>query len=446
MAEAEGLRCRKNGKEEDEQPSSVRTISSLREVDAEGEKESTESFFTIPKLILHAILLFLGYIWWDTFGMWLSPVYAYVAFLLLPVPIGTWNFQVRMQVRSVVIIYLTSFSLPLLLFWVLRRGGRVSITMFCVYVLWYSFFDDAPKRGGRFFQSFRQRNYWRHFASYFPMKLTKTAELDPEGHYLFGYHPHGIISLGALCNFATEATGFATLFPGVDLRLLTLAMNFRIPFFREYLLGMGINDASRESVNRNLSRNPGSSVMIVVGGARESLETQQGGRAGLILEKRKGFVKIAIQSGASLVPVFSFGENDLYGVYSSKKLMQFQLKMQKRMGFAVPLFFGRALTGGILHRLFGLDVGLMPVRVPVHSVVGKPIHTVKTASPTQEQIDEIHLKYMEELKKLHDDWKEDYEKMRSEAFEHCGEERLKIMQSNKFELNSLRSELDFVLE
>ena len=31
----------------------------------------------------------------------------------------------------------------------------------------------------------------------------------------------------------------------------------------------------------------------------------------LVLERRKGFVKIAMQEGASLVPSFTFGENDI---------------------------------------------------------------------------------------------------------------------------------------
>jgi Diacylglycerol acyltransferase len=107
---------------------------------------------------------------------------------------------------------------------------------------------QSPQRGGRKWMWVRNLSVWRLFRDYFPARLVKTVDLDPNQKYLFGYHPHGIISVGAFLNFATEATGFSSQFPGVDLRLLTLKMNFIFPFMREYWLAYGICDVSRESI------------------------------------------------------------------------------------------------------------------------------------------------------------------------------------------------------
>jgi len=402
-------------------------------------RTTKESMLSPAKLVLYGFLFLLFYVWWDMFGFWLAPLYVYVAILVLPMQLGKWSLAERMQIRSVIILYFAVLSAPLVTLWILFRNSWYMVTGLGIYIGWYTFVDRAPKSGGRFFATLRQRAFWRHFAAYFPIKLTRTVELDPKRNYIFGYHPHGIISLGALCNFATDANGFSMLFPNIDLRLLTLEMNFRVPFFREYLLGLGINDASRKSCQQNLKRGPGASIMLVVGGARESLETKPG-HADLVLSNRKGFVKMALRSGASLVPVFSFGENDTFGVYHNNAAMSWQLKMQKKLGFAVPLFFGRALTGGILHRVFGLDIGVMPLRVPIHSIVGNPIHLQQTQDPTDEQIDNAHKEYVTELKRIYEEFKDQYAEERAGALSTYAagkEEALKILKNSKFKLDDL---------
>ena len=51
--------------------------------------------------------------------------------------------------------------------------------------------------------------------------------------------------------------------------------------------------------------------MIAIGGATESLYSAPG-TMDLVLRRRTGFVRVALQTGASLVPVINFGENELY--------------------------------------------------------------------------------------------------------------------------------------
>lgn len=67
----------------------------------------------------------------------------------------------------------------------------------------------------------------------------KTHDLSPSHNYIIGSHPHGILCVGAFCNFITGSTGFEELFPGICSFLTTLAGNFRLPVFREYLMSGG---------------------------------------------------------------------------------------------------------------------------------------------------------------------------------------------------------------
>lgn len=151
--------------------------------------------------------------------------------------------------------------------------------------------------------------------------------------------------MGAFANFATEATGFSEKFPGIKPSLLTLNSNFRIPFYRDFIMSLGIAAVSRRSCESILSSGPGRSIVIVVGGAAESLNARPG-VADLVLRKRLGFIRLAIKQGASLVPVFSFGENELYDQMDNtegSKVFMYQKKMQSLLGFTMPLFHARGI-------------------------------------------------------------------------------------------------------
>jgi len=54
---------------------------------------------------------------------------------------------------------------------------------------------------------------WRYAASFYPAKIIKTAELDPEGHYIFAAHPHGIFCSSLFLAFATDALNFSKVGP-----------------------------------------------------------------------------------------------------------------------------------------------------------------------------------------------------------------------------------------
>lgn len=239
-------------------------------------------------------------------------------------------------------------------------GGLTLFFLLCMIpLLWpillpyliYVLLSSAPTSGELSHRSEWARNsrIWSLFASYYPARLHRTVPLEPTRKYIFGYHPHGIISHGAFAAFATEALGFKQLFPGITNTLLTLDANFRVPLYRDYALRMGLASVSRESCENILSKGGrnnegmGRAITIVVGGARESLDAKPGSLK-LVLKKRKGFVKLAIRQGADLVPTLAFGENDLYEQFDSTShpyVHKAQLMVKKMLGFTVPLFHAR---------------------------------------------------------------------------------------------------------
>ncbi|XP_041094364.1 diacylglycerol O-acyltransferase 2-like [Polyodon spathula] len=273
-----------------------------------------------------------------------------------------------------------------------------------LYFTWLFLDWDSPVRkvrgGGRTSKWMRHWRVWKHFSNYYPIKLVKTAELSPERNYVFGCHPHGIMCAGAFSSFSTEGTGFSTMFPGIRPHLATLAGLFKMPIYREYMMCAGMCPVSKPSLKYLLSQNgTGTAVAIVVGGAAESL-TCSPGHNSIVIRNRKGFVKLAIEYGADLVPVFSFGENDIFHQVIFEEgswKRSLQIAFHKYVGFAPCLFKGK----GILFKSWGL----LPFPKPITTVVGKPIAMPKMVSPPGRVVDHYHQLYMQAILDLFDQHK-----------------------------------------
>ncbi|KAF3830155.1 hypothetical protein GH733_001580, partial [Mirounga leonina] len=276
-----------------------------------------------------------------------------------------------------------------------------------LYFTWLVFDWNTPKKGGRRSQWVRNWAVWRYFRDYFPIQLVKTHNLLTTRNYIFGYHPHGIMGLGAFCNFSTEATEVSKKFPGIRPYLATLAGNFRMPVLREYLMSGGICPVNRDTIDYLLSKNgSGNAIIIVVGGAAESLSSMPGKNAANTcpVARRAGGRQLGCEglwllpSRADLVPTYSFGENEVYKqvIFEEGSWGRWvQKKFQKYIGFAPCIFHGRGL--------FSSDTwGLVPYSKPITTVVGEPITIPKLEHPTQQDIDLYHTMYMEALVKLFD--------------------------------------------
>jgi 2-acylglycerol O-acyltransferase 2 len=210
-----------------------------------------------------------------------------------------------------------------------------------LYVLWQIIFDrHTPKKGGRMIPWLRRLHVWKLAAEYFPARLhTPHAPYQNGKPHIFCLHPHGIISIAAVANLVWEASS-ASERVGVEYRVATVSFNFMLPVWRDIIMGLGFVDASRESVEYLLKHDK--SVMIVIGGAREALYANPGSTE-LVLKDRQGFVKLALKHGASLVPVFHFGENELYTQARSPFVRRMQELAIKLTGFTIPLFNGRGI-------------------------------------------------------------------------------------------------------
>ncbi|KAK6167294.1 hypothetical protein SNE40_021360 [Patella caerulea] len=175
------------------------------------------------------------------------------------------------------------------------------------------------------------------------------------------------------------------------------------PIFRDCFMLTGAVEVSKESISYLLSKETGgNAVSVIIGGASEALDANPGNFT-VRATKRKGFCRLALKYGASLVPVYSFGENDLYVQVPNpdgSRLRKFQDFCTKRLGFSPPIFHGRGI--------FNYNFGLVPYRRPLNSVVGAPINVEKNENPTTEEVDDLHDRYLKALTELFEKHKVKY--------------------------------------
>ncbi|CBZ54227.1 Diacylglycerol acyl transferase, related [Neospora caninum Liverpool] len=254
--------------------------------------------------------------------------------------------------------------------------------------------------------------FWNWLAEYFPFTLLKenpAAQFATDKNYLFGFHPHGVLGFSCCGQFAgmppRPENNLAVLLPGLDFRVTTLEVNMRTPFFRHILQLLGFISCSKGNIQRVLeSQEKGKAVVLLVGGGREALMAEEG-KNNLVLQRRKGFFELALRTGASVVPVYALGENDLYTVIKSPLAKLLSEQTMRLFGFSCPLFFGR-----------GAFQMFLPLRVPTFTMIGDPIECKKTENATDEDIARLRQQYCEALHRVFNKVKDAYRPKRE--FQH----------------------------
>lgn len=205
--------------------------------------------------------------------------------------------------------------------------------------------------------------------------------------------PHGVFPYGNLLAMIAWPS-----YSGHHFQGLAANSALRVPVFKQILCGVGVIDASRASARRALENYP-YTIGISTGGVAEVFETTAEDEC-VLLRERIGLIKLAIRTGADLVPCYMFGNTKLLSCWAGEGvpfLRSILEKVSRKVGFALIVIHGR----------FGLPI---PRRIPVLAVKGRAIPTVhiKCEEPTDEQIRVIQDQLIAGMQELFDKHKHLY--------------------------------------
>ena len=230
---------------------------------------------------------------------------------------------------------------------------------------------------------FQKLSIWKYLISYFPGSIAVEELLDAQKQYLFCAFPHGCCTVNHGLTMTDACGMLSQIYPGKR-RDLAATVLFFIPIIREILLLWGNVDAGGATAHYNLRR--GRSLMIFIGGEKEQLLTKPHQHQ-IVINERKGFIKLSLLYGCPLVPMYCFGENELFFV--SDFLIDIRKYLQSNFHIGIPICCGVLGT-------------FIPYKVALNIEMGRPIHVEKIAKDniTPQQIDDLHRRFIVEMKRL----------------------------------------------
>jgi len=223
-----------------------------------------------------------------------------------------------------------------------------------------------------------------------PEKLIKSAS-SKEAQFIFAAFPHGTSS-----DYRILMDGMLpAVLPSIanKVRVLTASIIFKLPLVREIALWTSCVDARKEVAERLVDKKY--SLFVLPGGMDEQIITEHQ-KEKIYLKNRKGFIRLALQKGVPVVPVYVFGTSDHYTTSS----VWFGVRhwVMKNLRVCIPL--ARGLWGSAC-----------PLPVKTTIVMGEPLEFSTPASggqPTQEEIDKAHNFFMKAVVTLFNEHKEKF--------------------------------------
>lgn len=158
---------------------------------------------------------------------------------------------------------------------------------------------------------------------------------------IISIHPHGLIPFGSIINLTLDNKRFEVSeknLPIMNDRIIAggASFNYFFPIIREFYLLLGAVDCSRPILDKFLKQE--NAITVFLGGARESGYSGEGSTK-LVVNNRWGIFKMALENGISIIPIYTFNENNLFkSLISENRVLEF---FHKKTGLWIP--FGRIL-------------------------------------------------------------------------------------------------------
>lgn len=200
-------------------------------------------------------------------------------------------------------------------------------------------------------------------------------------------HPHGLFCMGLSLRINHGEIHVAER----SLVVMTMNLHFYLPFHRDLVRALGTyGSVSEHSIVAHAQR--GKMPVVMIGGVQELLASQPG-EMSVVVKRRQGLFRLALQEGAALFPMLMLGENELFETADWARIPLLEKTFLNLFGFYFPM-----------------PTSLVPRPVPLRHVIGPPIIVKdRIACPSEEQISDLRDRYITALQCLFDKHKQSHD-------------------------------------
>jgi acyl-CoA synthetase (AMP-forming)/AMP-acid ligase II/acyl carrier protein len=253
--------------------------------------------------------------------------------------------------------------------------------------------------------AFRLSHAFECCLKYFSYRvIMENNKVDLTVPTIYAFGPHGIFALAPSIQAILNEYLMGSCF-----HVLAAPVVFWVPGYNMLLKSLGFKSVDEKSFSKLM--NEKKSIGIVPGGIAEMHYAARVNEEVMVVNNRKvltvthllthspnhllthskGFIKIALQCGAQIFPCYCFGNSKVFSSYSNKFLESLSRKLRTSFIF----FWGR----------WGLP---FPLRVPLLTVIGRPLQCPKVINPTAELVNEYHMLYLKETKRIYQKYRNTY--------------------------------------
>lgn len=271
-------------------------------------------------------------------------------------------------------LWMAPFLLPLLVYQALVKVSPFAWMIICS--LTCGLFIPA----GTEWRAFRQSKLWDTWHRYFQCQYItpELPYLQPGRHYLFAQFPHAVFPMSswlAMIYAGRQGSGNAG-----DVKGAIADIFFSLPFVKHNYAWIGCVGASKKVMMETLKHY---SLACLPEGIAGIFQGASPLREAVYLSNRKGFIKLAIQSGSDLVPMYTLGQSQLLTFKGSEVL-------SRKYKISLGIWFGWYY---------------LPIPRPhkLITIVGKPISVKQDNCPSQQAVDELHACFVQQLTQMYNE-------------------------------------------